>query len=488
MAKAPTPDYVCSNCSYRSARWLGKCPQCGQFGTLEQQAPAPAATVASLPRGRSSGAALQPFAMGDVQRLQYVSTGNAEVDLVLGGGVVPGAVLLVTGEPGIGKSTLLAQLAAHYGAAVPVHYYTGEETGDAVHHRVERLCGSVPAGLRIYPTHDIGNILATAESAVQEGQRPLLAIIDSVQTVFSPDIDSSLGAASQVRAVAESALRLAKRTGIAVVLVGHVTKTGDIAGPKALEHLVDVVMGIEGDRYYDVRLLRTVKNRYGPTTETGVLQMTETGLQPLPELSFVEGEGQPGSCHTIVLEGSRPFLAEVQALTARRAFGYPQRTAVGVETSRLQLLLAVAERHLGVDLSEHDVFVKLAGGLTSRDPALDLAILAAVLSAASGQALPAGHAVLGEVGLTGVVRAPSSLAQRLAAAKRMQLGTVITAAGKKKEAGTLHTLGELPAALGLGVGRRGAKKKAIPEGASEEGKYHRSRGEVPEPVDSKRLH
>lgn len=406
MAKSATV-YVCSECGNEYPEWVGKCSACQNWNTVKEMRIAPEAKAGSQQHGwtRSSElislsqAAMTKAASSAKQRLATMN----EVDRVLGGGLMAGSAILLAGEPGVGKSTLLLQLAAAVAQNAPVLYISGEESVDQVIQRADRL-GTVAPNLAVASLTNVQQITEAAN-----GQpTPALIIVDSIQTVYDNAFPSTPGSIVQVR---ESALKLvdfAKSQGIPLILSSHVTKEGTLAGPRLLEHLVDVVLYIEGDRYHDLRLLRGVKNRYGPTDEVGVFTMGEKGLETLANPSEIFlGERQarePGSVVTAVMEGARPFLLEVQALTTPTKFGYAKRRAIGVDTDRLELVLAVLERRLGLKLAEYDVFVNVVGGLKVKEPAIDLAVAAAVVSSIKNKAVDPKTVYVGEIGLTGEIR------------------------------------------------------------------------------------
>ncbi|MEP6639390.1 MAG: DNA repair protein RadA [Chloroflexota bacterium] len=419
--------FVCQSCGEVFLRWEGQCRACEGWNTLvETVIREPARSERVIARGSAAGPGvaegLAGIADADLPRL---SLDIAEFDRVLGGGLVPGSVVLVGGEPGIGKSTLLLQAAAgltRHGAGGPtVLYATGEESPGQVRLRAARLgllTGPSAEGVRVLAEHDIGRIVETARA-----ERPGLVVVDSIQTATVEDLDGAAGSVGQVR---ESTLRLmdlAKGDGIAVILVGHVTKDGSIAGPKTLEHLVDAVINLEGERYAALRLLRATKNRFGATDEVGVFEMAETGLLEVadPARAFLADHGgsAPGSVVAPTLEGSRPLLVEVQALVSPSGYGTPSRKASGLDANRLSLLIAVLGRRAGIALGSHDVYANLAGGLTVAEPALDLPIALALASSSRDRSIAPGTVAIGEVGLLGELRAVVGLERRLREAARL---------------------------------------------------------------------
>ncbi len=413
MARTATL-YVCSECGAEYDQWVGKCSACNTWNSVKEfRGAKPEQKGGARQEWTEATELVGLTAVGgsaDV-RIQTLS----EVDRVLGGGLVPGSAVLIAGEPGIGKSTLLLQVAASVQGLV--RYLSGEESVEQVSARARRL-GVSDGSIEIGSMANVDNII----QAIEREPRPTLSIIDSIQTAYDPTFPSTPGSIVQVR---ESALRLvrsAKSKNIPVILTSHVTKEGALAGPRVLEHLVDTVLYLEGDRYHALRLLRGVKNRYGPTDEIGVFEMVEHGLDAVPNPSkrFLgeRAEGQSGSVVTCVMEGARPFLVELQALASPTSYGYAKRRSVGVDTNRLELILAVLEKRLKMKLSEHDIYVSLAGGLRVSEPALDLAVAVAVVSAVRNQPVQPNLAIYGEVGLTGEVRSVRFAARRSKEAKR----------------------------------------------------------------------
>jgi len=423
----PQSRYVCQACGEAFVRWEGQCRACEGWNTLvETVVREPSRSERATARVRSAAAAvpedLARIADPVVGRLQI---GIGEFDRVLGGGLVPGSLVLVGGEPGIGKSTLLLQVAAGLArgkaGGVKVLYATGEESPAQVRLRAARLglvTGASGDGVRVLADHDVTRIVDAART-----ERPGLVIVDSVQTATVDDLDGAAGSVGQVR---ESTLRLmdlAKGDGIAVILVGHVTKDGSIAGPKTLEHLVDAVISLEGERYAALRLLRATKNRFGSTDEVGVFEMAETGLLEVadPARAFLADHGgsAPGSIVAPTLEGSRPILVEVQALVSPTAYGNPARKASGLDSNRLSLLIAVLGRRAGIPLGSHDVYANLAGGLSVVEPALDLPVALALASSSRDRPIHVGTVAIGEVGLLGELRTVVGLERRLREAARL---------------------------------------------------------------------
>ena len=413
MAKKPAVRYVCSNCGAISSSWSGRCAQCGEWNTLEEQLSA--ATVAGSVAGgrvlRSQTVAKSVAA--DQPRLK---TGMAEVDDVFGGGIVAGSVNLIAGQPGIGKSTLLLQLAYAVAAKLPVLYVSGEESAHQIGLRAERL-GTLRSDLQLATSTSADDIAATIAGGGYK-----LVIIDSIQTVSCGAIASAAGTVSQITNSTRLLTLAAKQSDTAIILVGHVTKEGAIAGPKVLEHVVDVVLQLEGDRYGGFKLLRAIKNRFGSTNEAGIFEMVEQGLKPVENPSAAllsERQASDGSVVLATLEGTRPLLVEVQALVNRTSYGYPKRAASGFDLNRLNLLVAMLERRTKLKLGEQDIYINIVGGIQIHEPAADLAICLAIGSAAKGLQLKKNSVVFGEVGLSGEVRHVPHADKRLAEAKKL---------------------------------------------------------------------
>ena len=413
--------FFCTSCGHESGKWLGQCPGCGEWNAYAEQPSQPRKKKAGgTPR---RGAAAVPVTEAAATPATRIPTGLEGLDRVLGGGLVPGSLALLAGEPGIGKSTLLLQVAASLARSCgPVVYVTGEESAEQIALRARRIDGLVP-NLFLLPETSCESVLAHVE-----GLEPRLIVVDSVQTAVLDAIDAVAGSVSQVRQVASSFQHFAKTRGVPVVLVGHVTKDGMIAGPKLLEHLVDVVMSLEGEPGHELRALRAGKNRFGTIAELALYSMTGSGLEAVQNASawLLEDRqsGAAGSAVAVALEGSVPLLVEVQALASPSALGTPRRVAHGLDSSRLALLLAVLERHAGISFADRDVFVNLVGGLSLREPALDLAVAAALLSSAADRPLAPELAVFGEIGLLGEVRAVSRAAERVREASALGFGRV----------------------------------------------------------------
>ncbi len=415
--------FACSACGHESPKWHGRCPGCGEWNTFveEQRAPAPAG------RPARSGKAVRPVALADVEAaaVARMSMGIGELDRVLGGGLVPGSLVLIGGSPGIGKSTLTCAALGNLAAAGrKVLYVSGEESAAQVKLRAERL-GPHALQVPIVAETDLDSVVATIEA-----ERPDACVIDSVQVLYDPALTGSAGSVGQVREVAGRLMRVAKERGTAVLLVGHVTKEGAIAGPRVLEHLVDCVLSFEGERERSYRTLRALKNRFGSTNEVGVFEMRDSGLVEVEDASarFVaEATHAPGSVVLCAMEGSRPLLVEVQALVAPSELAPPRRVANGVDRNRLALILAVLARHAGVRLGGSDVFVSIAGGVRVEEPGADLAIALALASAAKGAETGAAQppAAFGELGLTGELRQAVHTDRRLAEARKFGLTNVL---------------------------------------------------------------
>lgn len=412
MPKKPSVRYVCSNCGAVSASWSGRCHTCGEWNTLEEQL---TITPGSISQG---GSALRPASVmasvsHDAARLV---SGIAEVDAVLGGGIVAGSVVLLAGQPGIGKSTLLLQLANALAQQEPVLYISGEESAHQVGLRAERL-GIDASELQLATSNSADDVAAT----IAKGKYKLV-VVDSIQTMSVAAISSAAGNVSQITNSAQLLIAAGKQSNTAVLLVGHVTKEGAIAGPKILEHVVDVVLQLEGDRYGGFKVLRAAKNRYGSTEEAGIFEMSDHGLMPVKNPSaalLAERQATDGSIVLATLEGTRPLLVEVQALVNKTSYGYPKRAASGVDLNRVNLLIAMLERRTKLQLSDQDVYVNIVGGLRLTEPAADLAICMAVASASRGMQLKQNAVVFGEVGLSGEVRHVPMLERRLAEAKKL---------------------------------------------------------------------
>src|SRR5216117_2125849 len=412
MAK-PAVTYACTDCGYSAGRWFGKCPGCNAFGTL----------VEEVVGGPAAKAAQPLLRLVDVEadEAQRISTGVPELDRVLGGGLVPASLVLLGGEPGVGKSTLLLSALASISRDRRALLVTGEESVAQVKLRAERLGGA--AGVEILAETELDTVCASLER-----ERPAVCVIDSVQTLYAADVGSAPGSVAQVREAAARLLRVAKENGIATILVGHVTKDGSVAGPRVLEHLVDCVLQFEGDRYRAHRVLRAVKNRFGSTNELGVFEMTGTGLVGVPDPSALFGkteDGEIGAAVACALEGTRPILLEIQSLVAPSDLAMPRRVGTGVDPKRLAMIVAVLGRHAGVSLGNKDVFVNVAGGVRIDEPGADLAVALAIASAARSAPVKDGLAAFGELGLTGRLRAATQADRRLQECAKLGIAAVL---------------------------------------------------------------
>jgi DNA repair protein RadA/Sms len=415
-----THAFVCQNCGAAYSRWQGKCESCGEWNTLAEEAadaPVGKGSVARLP-GRGRPFTLQPLS-GVTDDAPRLATSLSEFDRVTGGGLVRGSVILVGGDPGIGKSTLLVQVAAALARRKQrAVYISGEEAVAQVRLRAERLA-LADAPVELASETSVEDIIAT----LSQGELPRLVVIDSIQTMWTSSVESAPGTVTQVRASAQMLIRFAKRTGACVILVGHVTKDGQIAGPRVVEHMVDAVMSFEGEGSHQFRILRAVKNRFGPTDEIGVFEMTGLGLREVTnpsELFLSERDlGSPGTAVFAGIEGTRPVLVEIQALVAPTSLGTPRRSVVGWDQSRLSMVIAVLEAHCGVRLGTHDVYLNVAGGLRINEPAADLAAAAALVSSLAGAPLPPDAVYFGEVSLSGALRPVAQAPARLKEAAKL---------------------------------------------------------------------
>ncbi|TWD15654.1 DNA repair protein RadA [Marihabitans asiaticum] len=417
------PGFRCVECGWSSVKWVGRCGECHAWGTVEEVG---APRVRTATTGRVEHPA-RPIADVPVEDAQAWSTGVSEFDRVLGGGIVPGSVVLVAGEPGIGKSTLLLDVAARAAAGRPVLYVSGEESAAQVRARAQRI-GALADGLYLASETDLGTVLAHLEQ-----RSPALVVVDSVQTLASAEVDGAAGNVSQVREVAGALIQHAKAKGVAMLLVGHVTKEGSIAGPRMLEHLVDVVVQFDGDRQSRLRLVRAVKNRYGPTDEVGCFDLTDTGIHGLEDPSGLFLSSRhitvPGTCATVTLEGRRPLVTEIQALVAPSQIPTPRRASVGLDSSRVSMIMAVLDRRAGAPVGNADTYVSTVGGVRITEPSSDLAVALAIASAVMDRALPHQLLALGEVGLSGEVRPAVGVSRRLTEAARLGFTTALVPAG-----------------------------------------------------------
>ena len=432
MAKARS-NFVCQNCGASYPKWTGKCENCGEWNTLVEQIVETKGTSA-VARSHSRGKILKPQSMHSIaaeDSVKRLPTGISDLDAVLGGGILPAGVMLLAGQPGIGKSTLLMQVAAHVAEQSSVLYVSGEESASQVKLRATRLGATSGDDLQFVASTSADDIAATIRSG-----RYKLVIIDSIQTLSLEEIASAPGTVSQITNSSNVIIRAAKASGAAVILVGHVTKEGSIAGPKVLEHLVDVVLQFEGDRYGGFKVVRAAKNRYGSTSEAAIFEMNDKGLRVVENPSaalLAERQNADGSVVLATLEGNRPILVEIQALVNSTNFGYPKRTASGFDLNRLNLLIAVLEKRTKLNLSDKDIYVNVVGGLKLADRAADLAVAMAIASAAAGRKLDDGLVVFGEVGLGGEIRSAQGADKRLNEAKKLGFTQAIAPAtsGKK---------------------------------------------------------
>ena len=432
MAKARS-NFVCQNCGASYPKWTGKCENCGEWNTLVEQI-VETKGASAVARSHSRGKILKPQSMRSIaaeDSVKRLPTGISDLDAVLGGGILPAGVMLLAGQPGIGKSTLLMQVAAHVSEQYAVLYVSGEESASQVKLRATRLGATSGDDLQFVASTSADDIAATIRSG-----RYKLVIIDSIQTLSLEEIASAPGTVSQITNSSNVIIRAAKASGAAVILVGHVTKEGSIAGPKVLEHLVDVVLQFEGDRYGGFKVVRAVKNRYGSTSEAAIFEMNDKGLRVVENPSaalLAERQNADGSVVLATLEGNRPILVEIQALVNSTNFGYPKRTASGFDLNRLNLLIAVLEKRTRLNLSDKDIYVNVVGGLKLADRAADLAVAMAIASAAAGRKLDDGLVVFGEVGLGGEIRSAQGADKRLNEAKKLGFTQAIAPAtsGKK---------------------------------------------------------
>ena len=424
--------YVCDNCGQESAKWIGKCPACGQWNTFKEIKVADTRRQATATSAAASAG--HQLRQNKVLRLNDISAHDdpridmhdAELNRVLGGGLVPGSIVLLGGEPGIGKSTLSLQTMLNL-ADKRILYVSGEESAHQLKMRAQRLAvNGTPAG---------DNFLILCENSLEaifdyiKDVQPELIVVDSIQTISTEDVESSAGSIAQVRECASALLRFAKTSGVPVILIGHITKEGTLAGPKILEHIVDTVIQFEGDQHYMYRILRSIKNRFGSTSELGIYEMQQTGLRqvsnPSELLLTEEHDGLSGVAISSAIEGVRPFLVETQALVSSAAYGTPQRTATGFDQRRLNMLLAVLEKRVGFKLMQKDVFLNIAGGLRVTDMAMDLSVIAAVLSSNVDTPIESGWCMAGEVGLSGEVRPIARIEQRISEAEKLGFSHII---------------------------------------------------------------
>ena len=431
MANVKKTVFICSSCGYQSAKSMGKCPSCGSWNSMEETEilPEPSPALAARHEGRSTGENNRAETLNGLVLPEYMrqTTGTAELDRVLGGGIVQGSVVLLAGEPGIGKSTMLLQICRNLCKDSKVLYTSGEESKWQLKFRAERLNVS-SEDLYVLTETNLEKIISECERIA-----PDYLIVDSIQTVFDPRVNSAPGSVTQVREATMRILTVAKNRGVSVILVGHVNKEGGIAGPKVLEHMVDAVLYFEGDRQNAFRIIRAVKNRYGSTGEIGVFEMTDKGLMEVPNPSQMLLTGRPkgvsGNCAVSLIEGSRPLIAEIQALTVPTVFPSPKRTANGVDYNRAYLILAVLERRLGLRFSSHDVYLNVVGGLRVDEPAADLPLALALISSLKDKPIGEDVIAFGEIGLAGELRPVSNVDGRVREASRLGFKTVLLPKG-----------------------------------------------------------
>jgi DNA repair protein RadA/Sms len=450
MARPAKSQFVCQNCGAVAPRWAGKCVACGEWNTLTEEADVAAPPGSGLARSSKGRVVALETLAKTTDKLARIPTGLAELDRVTGGGIVPGSALLIGGEPGIGKSTLLLQVAAAFAAAGRrAVYFTGEEATAQVRLRAERL-GLAQTPLGLASETSLSNILAT----LAEDKPADLVVIDSIQTLWADGLEAAPGTVSQVRAAAQALIRFAKTEGAALLIVGHVTKDGQIAGPKVIEHMVDTVLYFEGDRGHPFRILRATKNRFGATDEIGVFEMAAEGLREVanPSELFLGDRlaSAPGSAVFAGVEGTRPILVDIQALVVPSGLGTPRRAVVGWDSNRLSMLLAVIDARCGISFAQHDVYLNVAGGLKITEPAADLAAAAALLSSISNVALGPYDVYFGEISLSGAVRPAGHMSSRLKEARKLGFKrATMPAAGDLDEAATKLDLLRLAHVKGL---------------------------------------
>ena len=450
MAKEKTV-YVCSDCGGTSPKWLGKCPGCAEWNTLEETIAEPTGAARHRYQSLAKAQPVETLAEVEASDVERTATGQPELDRVLGGGIVEGGVVLIGGDPGIGKSTLLLQALDSLSRNMRTLYVTGEESGAQVAMRSRRL------GLGASSVRVLAEIQLEKISAAIETEQPAVCVIDSIQTMYSDQLSSAPGSVAQVRECAAQLTRIAKSTGITIILVGHVTKDGALAGPRVLEHIVDTVLYFEGDTHSSFRLVRAIKNRFGAVNEIGVFAMTEKGLKGVANPSAIflstHGDPVPGSCVLVTLEGTRPLLVEIQALVDSGGPS-PRRLSVGIDRDRLAMMLAVLHRHAGIAANDQDVFVNAVGGVRISEPAADLAVMLAIQSSLRGKPLPRGFIAFGEVGLAGEVRPAPRGQERLKEAAKLGFSVAIVpkanapkGSAKTIEGLTIHAVDRIEQAI-----------------------------------------
>lgn len=429
MAKKTTTVFVCNNCGYESGKWLGKCPACNEWNTFVEERAITGTKGTTKEKNKPKGEIVK---LNEVEKktTTRIATGVAELDRVLGGGFVNGSLTLLGGEPGIGKSTLILQICDNVKVDGKILYISGEESAEQIKIRADRL-GIKNDNLLFLAETDIDNVEVALENTGSK-----FVIIDSVQTMYSDDITSAPGSVSQVREITARIMKMCKQTGITTIIIGHVTKDGNIAGPRVLEHMVDTVLYLEGERYFSYRILRGVKNRFGSTNEIGMFEMQNEGLVEITnpsQLLISERDGNPpGSAIVVSLEGTRALVIELQALSTPTVFGMPRRNASGIDYNRLTLLMAVLEKRGGMNLSSQDVYINLVGGLKVNEPALDLGIILATASTFKNISIKEDIAIIGEVGLTGEVRSVNMIEKRIKEAEKLGYKTCIIPESNKK--------------------------------------------------------
>ena len=462
MAKSKSM-FVCNQCGYETARWMGKCPECGSWNSFTEEVREAEKQLTEKKLKRAPGVGAEALLVDNIpdEAMARLTTGIGELDRVLGGGVVEGSMVLVGGDPGVGKSTLLTQMCANIAReGRTVLYVSGEESARQIKLRANRL-GASGSGFYVLSEND----MTTVEKRMDQ-LKPDVMVVDSIQTMYLPELASAPGSVSQVRESASLMMKLAKSAGISVFLVGHVTKEGSIAGPRVLEHMVDAVLYFEGDRENHYRLLRAVKNRFGSVNELGMFEMAESGMQEITNASEAllseRAHNASGSVVMCAMEGSRPLLTDVQALVSNTVFGNPRRMASGVDQGRLSLLLAVLEKRVGIRMYDQDVYINIAGGMNLTETAADLALCAAVASSRHNQPIPQGWAVMGEVGLAGELRSISHIERRLSECMRLGFGNAVVPrqslrGAKIPEGMKVHGMDTVTDALGMlfGWGRNG---------------------------------
>ena len=433
MAKKAKTVFMCTECGNEYTAWQGQCTFCGSWNTIVEHKVAPAEEAAGDTRRRLGGEA-RPVKLGRVGTEEHarMSTGLSELDRVLGGGIVPGSLTLISGEPGIGKSTLIAQMAGRVAETTgPVLYVSGEESGEQVKLRADRVLGSISDRLYIYPETNIENIMSACDEI-----RPCLLIVDSIQTMYSASADSVAGSLTQIRECSGQLIRYAKNNHVPVFIVAHVTKSGELAGPKTIEHMVDTVLSFSGERDRDLRILRSFKNRFGTTDEIGAFRMTAEGMIEVPDLSgsLIENSTcEEGSVISAVYEGSRPVFFEIQALVSRANVGFARRTAIGISQNRLSMILAVLEKKAGLNLLDYDVYVNVVGGMNTGSTSTDLAVALAIYSSFKSRSSGRRAVAVGEVGLTGNLRSVPNADRIIQEAVRLGYEAVILPENNAKQ-------------------------------------------------------